>query len=45
MDLSLTSGRSFPLTMAVTDSKQPVVENDQQLPQWPLGDKQKQNIV
>lgn len=32
---SVTRGTSFPVLMAVTDSKQPVVEKVQQLPQLP----------
>lgn len=32
-DESVTRGTSFPVLMAVTDSKQPVVEKVQQLPQ------------
>lgn len=31
----LTRDISFPVAIAFTDSKQPVVEKVQQLPQWP----------
>lgn len=38
----VTNDKSFPVAIAVTDSRQPVVEKVQQLPQAPFNTKYKQ---